>query len=98
MFWGKLQFLQSVMKTTKSRDTLSIGNDSFQINASFLSDEESNDIDKKPTLEAKWGNSSSMLKEEVPTTITTLMFQEILGSSFQGPFMSALTNNNVNLL
>ena len=32
------------------------------------------------------------------TTITTLMFQEILGSSFQGPFMSALTNNNVNLL
>ena len=53
MFWDKLQFLQSVMNTTKSRDTLSIGNGSFQINASFSSDEESNDIDKKPTPEAK---------------------------------------------
>ena len=53
MFWDKLQFLQSVMKTTKSRDTLSIGNDSFQINASFSSDEESNDIGKKPMLKAK---------------------------------------------
>ena len=41
------------MKTTKSRDTLSIGNDSFQINASFSSDEESNDIGKKPMLKAK---------------------------------------------
>ena len=51
MFWDKLQFLQSVMKTTKSRDTLSIGNESFQINAS--SDEESNDIGKKPTPKAK---------------------------------------------
>ena len=53
MFWDKLQFLQSVMNTTKSRDTLSIGNGSFQINASFSSHEESNDIDKKPTPEAK---------------------------------------------
>ena len=53
MFWDKLQFLQFVMKTTKSRDTLSIGNDSFQINASFSSDEESNDIGKKPMLKAK---------------------------------------------
>ena len=53
MFWDKLQFLQSVMKTTKSRDTLSIGNDRFQIYASFSSDEESNDIGKKPMPEAK---------------------------------------------
>ena len=52
-FGEKLQFLQSVMKTTKSWDTLSIGNDSFQINASFSSDEESNDIGKKPMLKAK---------------------------------------------
>ena len=53
VFWNKLQFLQSVMKTTKSRDTLSIGNDSFQINASFSPDEESNAIGKKSTPEAK---------------------------------------------
>ena len=53
MFWEKLQFLQSMMKTTKSLDTLSIGNDSFRINASFSSDEESNDIGKKPMLKAK---------------------------------------------
>ena len=53
LFWGKLQFLQFLMKTTKSRDTLLIGNDSFQINASFSLDEESNDIGKKPTPEAK---------------------------------------------
>ena len=51
MFW--VQFLQSMMKTTKSRDTLSIGNDSFQINASSSSDKESNDTGKKPTSEAK---------------------------------------------
>ena len=44
LFWGKVQFLQSLMKTTKSRNTLLIGNDSFQTNASFSSDEESNDI------------------------------------------------------
>ena len=53
MFWDKLQFLKFVMKTTKSRDTLSIDNDSFQINASFSSDEESNDIGKKPMPKAK---------------------------------------------
>ena len=46
MFWDKLQFLESVMKTTQSRDTLSIGNDSFQINASLSSGEESNDMAK----------------------------------------------------
>ena len=39
IFWDKLQCLQSVMKTTKNRDTLSIGNNSFQINASSSSDE-----------------------------------------------------------
>ena len=39
IFWDKLQFLQSVMKTTKSRDTLPIGNDSLQ-NATLSSDEE----------------------------------------------------------
>ena len=50
---GQLQFLQSVMNTTKNRDTLSIGNDSFQINASSSSDEESNDLGKKPTPETK---------------------------------------------
>ena len=53
LFWDKLQFLQSVMKAAKSRDTFSIGNDSFQINASFSSDEESNVIGKKPTPQAK---------------------------------------------
>ena len=53
MFWDKLQFLKSVMKTAKSSDTLSIGNDIFQIYASFSSDEESNDISKKPMPEAK---------------------------------------------
>ena len=41
------------MKTTKSQDTLSTGNDSFQISASFSSDEESNDIGKKLTPEEK---------------------------------------------
>ena len=41
------------MNTTKNRDTLSIGNDSFQINASSSSDEESNDLGKKPTPETK---------------------------------------------
>ena len=46
MLWDKLQFLESVMKTTQSRDTLSIGNDSFQINASLSSGEESNDMAK----------------------------------------------------
>ena len=52
-FWDKLQFLQSVMKTTKSWDILSIGNDSFQVNASFSLDEESNGIGKKPTPKVK---------------------------------------------
>ena len=53
MFRYKLQFLKSLMKATKNRDTLSIGNDSFQINTSFSSDDESYDIVKKPPPETK---------------------------------------------
>ena len=166
MFWDKLQLLQSVMKTTKRRDTLSIGNDSFQINASFSSGEESNYIGQKPTPEAKPPKGKkkkiedakielltsfvNVLKEPSagPTAepkeeidhfafhiagklktmsrhtrilaekrINDAIFEIEMGefqqhaegrstnynvsgnpSSFQGPFMSALTNNNVKLL
>ena len=71
MFWDKLQFLKFVMKTTKSRDTLSIDNDSFQINASFSSDEESNDIGKKPTPEAKPAKGKKKKKEDAKTELLT---------------------------
>ena len=69
VFWNKLQFLQSVMKTTKSRDTLSIGNESFQINAS--SDEESNDIGKKPTPKAKPPKGKKKKIEDAKTELLT---------------------------
>ena len=59
------------MKTTKSRDTLSIGNDSFQINASFSSDEESNDIGKKPTPEAKPAKGKKKKKEDAKIELLT---------------------------
>ena len=69
MFWDKLQFLKFVMKTTKSRDTLSIDNDSFQINASFSSDEESNDIGKKPTPKAKPSKGKKKKIEDAKTEL-----------------------------
>ena len=162
----KLQFLQSMMKTTKIRVTFSIGNDSFQINVSFSSDEESDDIGKKSTPEAKppkerkkniedaktelltscinvlkepSAASAAEPKEEIDhfafhiarklktmsrhtrilaeKRINDAIFEIEMGefqqhaegrstnynvsgnpSSFQGPFMSALTNNNVKLL
>ena len=72
MFWDKLQFLQSVMKTTKSRDTLSIGNESFQINAS--SDEESNDIGKKPTPKAKPPKGKKKKIEDAKTELLVSCF------------------------
>ena len=44
MFWDKVQFLQSLMKTKINLHALSIGNDNFQKNATFSSDEEITDI------------------------------------------------------
>ena len=71
MFWDKLQFLQSVMKTTRSRDTLSIINDSFQISASFSSVKESNDVGKKPTLDAKPPKGKEKKIEDAKTELLT---------------------------
>ena len=168
MFWDKLQFLQSVMKTTKSRDTLSIGNDSFQKNTTFSSDEEITDTsrDNIPSKETKPSKVKKRKLEEMKTELLTscinvlkepqvaptaepkeetdhfafhiagklkfmsrqqrilaekrindVIFEIEMGefqqpsssrnsfnnvaevaSAFQGPYMSALTNNNLNLL
>ena len=168
MFWDKLQFLQSVMKTTKSRDTLSIGNDSFQKNATFSSDKEITDTsrDNIPSKETKPSKVKKRKLEEMKTELLTscinvlkepqvaptaepkeetdhfafhiagklksmsrqqrilaekrindVIFEIEMGefqqpsssrnsfnnvaevaSAFQGPYMSALTNNNLNLL
>ena len=59
------------MKTTKRRDTISIGNGYFQINAYFSSDEESNDIGKKPTPEAKPAKGKKKKKEDAKTELRT---------------------------
>ena len=59
------------MKTTKSRDALSIDNDSFQITASFSSDEESNDVGKKSMPEAKPPKGKKKKTEDAKTEFLT---------------------------
>ena len=73
MLWDKLQFLQSVMKTTKGQDTLSIGNDSFQKNATFSSDEEITDTrrDNIPSKETKASKVNKRKLEEIKTELLT---------------------------
>ena len=71
------------MKTTKSRDTLSIGNDSFQVNESFSLDEESNDIGKKPTPKAKPPKGKEK-KEDAKTELLTSCIN-VLKETFAAP-------------
>ena len=73
LLWVKLQFLQSVMKTTKSRDTVSIDNYSFQKNAIFSSDEEITDTsrDNVPSKETKPSKVKKRKLEEMKTELLT---------------------------
>ena len=73
MFWDKLQFLQSVMKTTKRRDALSINDDSFQKNATLSSDEEITDTsrDNTPSKETKPSRVKKRKLEEMKNELLT---------------------------
>ena len=67
MFWDKLQFFQPVMKTTISRATLLIGNDSFQKNVTFSLNEDITDTsrDNIPSKETKLSKVKKRKLEEV---------------------------------
>ena len=47
VFWDKLRFLQSVMKTTKSRDTLSFGTEGFEKSSNICLSSDEVDEDRE---------------------------------------------------